>query len=1240
MNANTINVTPATIGTELLNASDGDVLILQAGTYTSGINLQDGKVITLQGESKETVVITQQISMGSTLTNCGLIFKNLTVNRSSDYFMSGDVGNIKTLEFHNVIIQNVNRCLVRTGNDTGNYIDLIKFDNSIIKNCGSNGWNFIYSRHIVKAIEVTNSTLYNYLNGESFFYPYHASSTAASANVFSFLFQNNTIYKWGKDSSRALCNIRNLYSVNSTYTFKDNIITEPGATQLPNILVATGGNLIAEKNLIVNYGTYNITSATSSLIDDNTLAGLGLSSIGFADANNGDFSISSISPIATASTENGIIGDPRWLKVVTAPANLGVAILPAEAGTVSPMGGVYNQGDEVTLTATRNFGFQFKEWKNADTSEVLSNQNPYTFTLNSDLNIQAIYEPITTYSVNVSLEGSNWGSVTMNPQPTNGKYEAGTIVNITAVNNSVVNFLHWEDNSTQASRSVLVDGNKNYTATFDEIPFIVGWDFKNGTPTSNRQADYYSALSNVGLFSVKKSDGTSASWLARPAGAYSPSYPCVHFWSSPSEWTTPRSFEASFSTEGYENVKVNAMLSGSYHGYSIMTVQYSLDGVNYTKLDQVDLSAVWNNSWANLNVTLPEDANGKAKVYIKWIADTANSIEIGNAADVDGTAITNVFVFADKVIINDVTPPSLISTVPSEGATNASANGSIVLTFNEPMKLGTGNATLGSAVLNPTFGSKTVSFPYSKLSYNTAYTFTLPEGTITDLSGNVFGAITLNFSTMNRPQPIAKLFDAVVAKDGSGDYLTIQAAIDAVPNSRTAPWLIFVKNGTYKEHVQIPQSKSFIHVIGQSEQGVIITDNRLSGEDGNPETPNYGSEGSTVVVYGTNCYFENITFINQFGVDNQNGPQALAMYTNTDKVSFNNCTFRSYQDTFLTGSTTHSKGYLLNCNIEGAVDFIFGQGNFYFDKNILTCVRPNGGYIVAPSHPESTQWGYVFSNCTLDGSSGVITYLGRPWHNAPKAAFLNTISKIDIYPVGWHYKMGAIPAIFADYNTMDENGNALDLSQRIDTYEYDVKDAQGNVTGTVTGTAKNFFTDEEAAVYNYENVVVGNGDWDPRAMMEVTEAPIVSLIDNQITWESVPYAMCYVITRDETVIGFSIVNSYIDDTVSNPNNYTYKVQAVNEFGALSKYSNEVGKTLTIKKVDLNAFQVYPNPVKEILNIKGNINVENYRVFDMFGKLVHEGSGNQVDVKFLNTGIYFLEIKASLNTRNILKFIKQ
>lgn len=696
--ASTINVTPATIGASLTAAADGDILLLDAGTYTSGINFQTGKVITLQGVDKATVIITQSIGLGTStaVTNCGLLFKDLTINIAASYFMDGTIGDLKIIEFNNVVIQNVNRCLLRTANTTANTIDLIKFNNCTIKNCGSGGYSFLYPKHIVKSLEVTNTTLYNYTLGESFFYP----QTTATSNVFTFSFQNNTVYKWGKDDTRALCNTRNLYSTTSNYVFKNNIIAEPGATLLPKIVIATGGNLVAEKNLVVNYGTYSMTSATSSSITDNTLAGLGLSTVGFTDPANGDFSILSTSPVATASTTGGIIGDPRWLKVVSVPANLTVSVAPAAGGTVTPPSTIYNQGDSVTLTATRNFGYQFKEWRNAVTNEVLSIQNPYTFTINSDLQLQAVFNTLTTYTFDVAISGSNLGSVTLTPQPTNGRYEEGTNVNMKANSNRVVDFLKWEDNSTNATRNILMDGNKNFTATFNEIPFIVGWDFKTSSPNSDRPADYYSQLTNLGKFSAVKSDGTTTSWLARPGGSFTPSYPCVQLWTPAAQWATPTAYVASFSTLGHQNVKINSMLSGSYQGRSIMKLEYSLDGINYTQVAQVDLAAVWNSSWADLNVTLPVDANNQAKIYVRWIADTVNSVVLGtNPADVDGTAIANVFVFADALttIWNGTTwsngTPDASKEVVVDGAYSTITHGTF--TANK-LTLNSGSLTINS----------------------------------------------------------------------------------------------------------------------------------------------------------------------------------------------------------------------------------------------------------------------------------------------------------------------------------------------------------------------------------------------------------------------------------------------------------------------------------------------------------------------------------------------------------------
>ncbi|MDP4269150.1 MAG: pectinesterase family protein, partial [Bacteroidota bacterium] len=291
-----------------------------------------------------------------------------------------------------------------------------------------------------------------------------------------------------------------------------------------------------------------------------------------------------------------------------------------------------------------------------------------------------------------------------------------------------------------------------------------------------------------------------------------------------------------------------------------------------------------------------------------------------------------------------------------------------------------------------------------------------------------------------------------------------------------------------------------------------------------------------------------------------------------DRVIFNNCWMRSYQDTYLTayGSTTY-RHYVKDCRIEGAVDFIYGSGDVYFDKCLIYCSRPSGGYIVAPGNLAGTKWGYVFQNCTIDGpSSSYVTYLGRPWANSPMASFFNTTCKIGIYPAGWWYKMGAIPAIFADYSTMDANGNPMDLTQRIANYEYDVKDANGNVINTVKGTAKSSFTDAEAAQYTYENVIAGSDGWDPRAIIEPTSAPSNAIVTSAgaISWNATDYAICYVVKKNNKVIGFTKNTSFTDAAYAE--GATCTVTAVAESGALSPESIAVFSGIPTQTISANA----------------------------------------------------------------------
>lgn len=204
--ASTIHVDPNTLVATFELFENGDTLILADGTYAQIIPFPANKIITLKaGENTKPIISFQYDLSDVAISNGGLIFDGITFNRGADYFFRGNIGNIKILKFKDCEILNVGRCFLRTDNADGYSIDSLVFDNCLIHSCGSNGWNFIYTKHIVKSLIVENSTLYNYENGESFFF----ANASDEVNDFACLFENNTVYKWGKSSDRALCNVGN-----------------------------------------------------------------------------------------------------------------------------------------------------------------------------------------------------------------------------------------------------------------------------------------------------------------------------------------------------------------------------------------------------------------------------------------------------------------------------------------------------------------------------------------------------------------------------------------------------------------------------------------------------------------------------------------------------------------------------------------------------------------------------------------------------------------------------------------------------------------------------------------------------------------------------------------------------------------------------------------------------------------------------------------------------------------------
>lgn len=1193
--ATKIPVTSSNLSEAMAAAANGDTLLLEGGIYSTNITFQNEKTLTLKSAGTGSVVFNGSIVGNSTADNkCGLILEGITINRNNSYVMDGNTfGNIDIIAFRNDTIMNINRCLVRGGNTTITSLGTIEITNCIVKNCGSGGYAFLFPKFNVSNVIVKNSTLIRYYGGENLFRP----QVSNTANILNFTFENNTVFKWSKGTSYALCNSGATQSTASNYTIKNNIIAEAGVVgQSPKVLNVTGGNIVAKNNLIVNYGRFAITGATSLDTAANHIsANLYDRATGFQDTTkvSDDYRILSSSPLATASTTGGPLGDPRWITVVASPATLTTLVYPAGAGSVAPGGGTFNKGQSVTLTATRGFGYQFKEWQD-ENGDLIATTNPLTIVLDNDKTIKAVFSAITTFdfTVNKLGDGAQWGKVTLNPAPVNGKYEAGTIVDVAIVPNAVTSFLYWEDASSTATRQIVMDASKTISATFDVVPFIVGWDFPSSNPTSNRIGDYYAQTDNTGFLNNHVFAGTTTTWGASTKTFGGVTYNCVRRYTDAALLlaNTPRYLQARFSGVGYKNIQIKSKIGADNTTVNkVQKMQYSIDGVSYKTLDSLDISGSYNSAWVDCNAVLPEMADSlKKNIFIRWIPETTSAYmqdETPAAGTSEGFYLANVFVFAEVVQVDDVVAPKLVSTVPALNSATASANGVITLTFDERVKAGTGDFTLNGKILKPVFGNKTASFAYTSLEYGKSYTFTVLDGAITDLSGNKFSGTSLTFSTMTRPQPIAKLYDAVVAKDGSGDFTTIQAAVDATPDNRTSPWLIFVKNGTYEELVRIPESKPFINLIGQDRDKTIITFAINCSASANDTGWEYNkglwgmSDCAVVVVSAHDFYAENISFENRYGVQFQSGPMALAMRSNNDRFAFNNCKFRSFQDTWYTTSKNASdRHFANNCYIEGAVDYIYGGGDVFFDKCTLFNMR-SGSVITAPSHGLATKYGYVFNSCTVDGNTAAADgnlKLGRPWQNGPISQFVNTTMKILPHPEGWT-DMGVIPRRFAEYNSMDSKGNPIDLSSRRTYFK--------TSAGVYTYGLNPVLTQAEAAQLTYENMMKGSDNWNPAAYFEPVNNPANLTVDaNTLSWTASDYAINYVVIRDSVVIGFTRSNSFTDHTTVSGKSYNYQVKAANEYGSLSGPSNVV-TYLNTGLYDFAENQPVISVVNSYLNVK-------------------------------------------------------
>lgn len=262
----------------------------------------------------------------------------------------------------------------------------------------------------------------------------------------------------------------------------------------------------------------------------------------------------------------------------------------------------------------------------------------------------------------------------------------------------------------------------------------------------------------------------------------------------------------------------------------------------------------------------------------------------------------------------------------------------------------------------------------------------------------------------------------VVAKDGSGDYKSVQAALDAIPSGNDKPFTVAIKNGTYKEVIVVDARKNFISLIGEDKNKTILTfDNHAGTKLSNGDTLNTWTCASTF-IYGNDFHAENLTFENNAGFT---AGQAVGLRIEGNRASLKNCRIIGNQDIlFLSGSGV--KHYFKNCYIEGTTDFIFGAATAVF-KNCWIHSKKNS-HITAASTNSIIPFGFVFFDCKLTADSNVNKVsLGRPWSPTASVTYINCWMDKHIIAEGWNnWKNPAneTTARYAEYNSKGPGANA------------------------------------------------------------------------------------------------------------------------------------------------------------------------------------------------------------------------
>lgn len=820
--------------------------------------------------------------------------------------------------------------------------------------------------------------------------------------------------------------------------------------------------------------------------------------------------------------------------------------------SVYPAADEYELGTEVAISAVRNFGYKFINWTDAAGNEV-STELSFKYVVNSATELTANFEKLTTYSLDYGVEGgANLYMVQPQPAPEviDGKnmYEEGTVVTLTASGNDILTFTNWSDGGTFAETKVTMDGDKSLTAVYSAVDYIVGWDFylagANGRP-----ADFSSTPENESATLVlRDAEGNTQGWLDKStvaAGGYESFAGAAVNWKKLGQYY----YQTKINARDFSNIKVQAKMMYNYNAYTTQVLEYSLDGETWNEVTRITMEGAKTQN--EIAGALPAAADHAEALFIRWRPDLESAVDGTPAADNDGTAISAIYITADAEVYNDGVAPKLISSVPADNATGASSTGRIVLNFDEKVKLtASAKATLNGKELELAVSGKTVTANYRNLDYATEYVFNLAAGSVSDAAGNTMSEpVKITFTTMSRPTVAKAGFDKEVTN--AAEFLAALEAANTRSDKGTR-YRIFLHNGTYDlgKATLTGISASNISLIGESQEGVVIVNK--------PEVEGIGVT-ATLFNTSTGLYMQDITIKNDYPYANTTG-RAVCLQDKGNKTVAKRVTLLSYQDTYYSNNSS-SRFYWEDSEIHGTVDFLCGGGDVYYNRVNLVVENRAGNVIAAPNG--QLKYGYVFLDCEINcpaGAESVVNgsyRLGRPWGANARAQYINT--RMNVIPAadGWGEMGGNKPEVFAEYNSTDKNGIAVDLASR------KVKFDGGTQASAV-------LTEAQVAELSVENVMGGSDEWNPLGLTE--QAPIVTnltLENGLLTWDNSDYAACWAVCRNGQVIAFTLTPEF-EVTESRADDVVYSVRAANEMGGLGDAVEVGGATSGIDSVGADA----------------------------------------------------------------------